>query len=333
MLTDSCRTHAVSLGAMPAIYVEPWPATMSGPYLVPEEDDIGEGCAVVEDSGDLDFHDAHPDDAPMARVAFVDGVRRADARLYQRLDDGHMVHGIAGAHGHGAVLCEPGRRPAFERVTTHHLVVWGSGVSAPLPHVMGGWSWEVRSVAEHRPDAPLQGLQRFMREAEGYLAEELADEGWLTIVDGPLNFVRSRDRTVIGYVKTHHRALLSADLHALVPNLRAGQRSSLFAKRSDIYSCYLRIGPPPSYAGLWAGIARLEFPASVGLDVAIEAADRATAMLPRFAGVAHTDPRAPQNLQPVSKLESHLHRRLGDAALSVRAVRRAAISATRMEER
>src|SRR4029077_6815898 len=29
--------------------------------------------------------------------------------------------------------------------------------------------------------------------------------GYLTIVDGPLNFVRSRDLPVVGYVKTHHR--------------------------------------------------------------------------------------------------------------------------------
>jgi len=317
---------------MPAIYVEPWPTTTSGPYLVPEEQETDVSCEVVEDDGDLGFHDV-PLPEPIDRgVAFVDGVRRADARLYQRDEDGHTIHGIAGAHGQGAVICQPGQRPAFDRVSTHHLVVWGSGVRAELPPVDGGWAWKARSVAEDGPDAPLQAIQRFMREAEGRLAEELADEGWLTVVDGPLNFVRSRERTVIGYVKTHHQALLSTEFHARVPDLRAGQRSSLFAKRPDIYSCYMRIAKPPRYAGLWAGIARLEFPASVGLDSIIEAADRAAAMLPRYAGVAHKDPRAPQNLQPVSKLEGHLRRRLGDGALAVRAVRRAAISATNMEE-
>ena len=318
---------------MPAIYVEPWPTTVSGPYLVPEEDETEEGCVLVEDNGELSFHDPKGRDIPPQRIAVVDGVRRAEARLYQRTEERHIVHGVAGAHGHGAVLCEPGRRPEFARVSTHHLVVWGNGVLVPLPNVAGGWSWEARSIAENSPDGPLQGLQRFMREAEGNLAEELADEGWLTIVDGPLNFVRSRDRTVIGYVKTHYRSLLSSELHARIPDLDTGQRSSLFAKRADIFSCYLRIGTPPPYAGLWAGIARLEFPASVGLDEAIEAADRAAVVLPRFAGVPHIDPRAPQNLQPVSKLESHLHRRLGDAMLAVRAVRRAALAASRMEER
>lgn len=316
---------------MPTIYVEPWPTTTSGPYLVPEEDETTESCEVVENDGDLGFHDISLEQIGRMRVAFVDGVRRADARLYQRQQDGHTTHGVAGAHGQGAVLCEPDCRPAFARVSTQHLVVWGSGMSADLPPVPGGWSWEARSVIESGPDAPLQGIQRFMREAEGNLAEQLADEGWLTVVDGPLNFVRSRERTVIGYVKTHHRALLSEEFHARVPELRAGQRTSIFAKRPDIYSCYIRIAHPPRYAGLWAGIARLEFPASIGLDSITKAADEAAAMLPRYAGVAHKDPRAPQNLQPVSKLESHLRRRLGDGALAGRAVRRAAIAATNME--
>ena len=139
------------------------------------------------------------------RIAFVDGVRRAEARLY--LDDGErMLHGIAGAHGHGAVLCEGAARPVFGDCRVERIIVWGGGARAVLPEQPGNWRWSVRSVPDEQPEAPLQGLQRFMREAEGELAEQLATDGWLTIVDGPLNFVRSRERPVIGYVKTHQRA-------------------------------------------------------------------------------------------------------------------------------
>lgn len=315
---------------MPEIFVEPWPTSTSGPYLVPEEPDATAECPIVEDGGDMAFHDRPMAEPADTRVAFVDGVRRADARLYQRID-GQTIHGVAGGHGHGAVLCEPGSRPVFSRVFTQHLVVWGSGASGALPPVAGGWSWEERSVANDTPDAPLQAIQLIMREHEGIAAEQLADEGWLTVVDGPLNFVRSRDRAVIGFVKTHYQALLPIELHARVPDLRAGQRTSLFAKRSDIYSCYLRLSDPPVYAGPWAGIARLEFPSSVGIDEVVIAADRATALLPRYAGIPHKDPRAPQNLQPVSKLEEHLRRRLGDGTLAARAVRWAAMAVTTME--
>ncbi|MDP8928270.1 MAG: hypothetical protein M3O70_06765, partial [Actinomycetota bacterium] len=190
------------------IYVESWPTTASGPYLVDEEEADAMECSVVEDDGELRSHRPDPNHE-MGRVAFVDGVRRAHAYLYQQIN-GRTVHGVAGAHGHGAVLCEPDARPIYGRCNPARLVVWGGGEDAPLPPQPGGWAWQVHSVAGEDPDAPLQGLQRLMREAEGRLAEQLVEEGWLTVVDGPLNFVRSRDVAVVGYVKTHHRALLPA---------------------------------------------------------------------------------------------------------------------------
>jgi hypothetical protein len=58
------------------------------------------------------------------------------------------------------------------------------------------------SVADSNPDAPAKELQIRMRQQEGLLAEDLCAAGYLTVVDGPLNFVRSRDLPVVGYVKT-----------------------------------------------------------------------------------------------------------------------------------
>ena len=304
------------------IHVEPWPTSVSGPYLVPEEDIEATDCPVVEDEGQIRAHTPAPSE-PM-RLAFVDGIRRADAHLYQFANE-RTIHGVAGAHAQGAVVCHPNERPTFERCVATHLVIWGCGEVAELPDQPGGWSWEAGSVPGDSPDAPLQGIQRRMREAEGRLAEALVNEGYVTVVDGPLNFVRSKDVAVLGYVKTHHRALLPPEQHAWIPNLLAGERSSLFLKRNDIYSCYLRLTTPPPYAGPWAGIARLELPSSIGLEAAVEAADRASLMLPRFAGVAYKDPRAPQNLKPVYELERYLRRRLGDRNLAVRAIRASAL--------
>jgi hypothetical protein len=169
----------------------------------------------------------------------------------------------------------------------------------------------------------LADLQRRMREAEGRLAEQICDAGYLTVVDGPLNFVRSRDVPVAGLVKTHHQRLLPVEHHLRVPELGAGQRTSLFRVRADVYSCYLRLAPRAANSGPWSGIVRLEFPASTGLDEARRVADGAAALLPRFAGVPHVDPRAPQNLQPTGALERHLRHLLGDAGLALRAVRAA----------
>lgn len=299
-------------------------------YLIDPDDLVDKEVPIVEEAdGNLVLRD--PDlanDVTVAvPVAFVDGVRRGDARLSVVDEDGRIAVGVAGAHGVGAVLCEPGRGPEFHDLVTRRFVVWGSGKRVELPEVTGGYGWECVSIATSHPDAPLQELQQRMREAEGRLAEKLCGEGILTVIDGPLNYVRSRDLPVMGYVKTHHRALLPIAQHQRVPDLRAGQRTSLFAKRADIYACYLRLAEPPPWGGPWTGIVRLEVPSSVGLGAAAVTADHAALLLPRYAGVPHLDNRAPVNLQPVGKLEARLRHLLGDARLSVRAVRTAAMQA------
>ena len=145
-------------------------------------------------------------------------------------------------------------------------------------------------------------------------------------MDGPLSYVRSRDLPVVGYVKTHSRALLDLESHARVPRLTAGQRTSVFALGADRYSAYLRLAPVSATSGPWTGIVRIEIPQSAGLDAAIEVADAVAATIPRYAGIAHRDPRAPQNLQPVGALEKHLRHLLGDSGLARRAVRESVAS-------
>jgi hypothetical protein len=141
------------------------------------------------------------------------------------------------------------------------------------------------------------------------------------VVDGPLNFALRRDLDIVGYIKTHHRALLPPQKHQAVSQLQAGQRTSIFRLGDDRYSTYLRLVDNKPAAGPWGGIVRLEFPTSRGLRAAQESADRLSTMLPRFAGVPHRDPRAPQNLQPIGALEVQMRHLLGHAGLAERAVR------------
>jgi hypothetical protein len=306
----------------PEVFVEDWAATYGSPYLVAGDEGVGEPAVLVEDGPDsLEVHG--PFDLPMLeRVAFVDGVRRGEATLYLS-DEGAVARGVAGAHGSGAVVIDGLGPPRFDRCRVSRMAIFGSGLRAELPDVLGGWSWESTSIGDARPDAPLAELQIRMRAAEGRLAEDLCEDDWLTVVDGPLNFVRSRDLPVVGYVKTHHQPLLRPEHHARVPAVDAGQRTSLFLKRTDIYSAYTRLVPRSPASGPWAGIVRIELPSSVGIKAAAKTADQVSAMLPRFAGVAHVDPRAPQNLQPIGSLERELRHRLGDPSLAVRAVREA----------
>ena len=233
-----------------------------------------------------------------------------------------LLRGTVGAHACGAVLCAPGIAAAFGPIETRRLVIFGGGVPVALPEV-DGYRWDAAAIASLEPEAPLQDLQTRMRMAEGQLAERLAGDGWLAVLDGPLNFVRSRDRTVVGLVKTHHRPLLAPADHARVSELACGERTPVFSLGADRYSCYVRIAVPGPRSSPWFGIVRIEVPQSFGLNAARATVDEVACVLPRYAGIPHRDPRAPQNLQPVGALEKQLRHRLGPSRLAARAARHA----------
>jgi len=298
------------------LYFEDWDASYGSPYLISADQTDGDAqFAEVVDGIRVAPHPRDP-----RPTAFVDGVRRGEGLLYRQTDLGVLVRGTVGAHACGAVLCEPRSAPIFGPIETRRLVIFGGGVPIALPTV-DGYTWEAAAIDSIEPDAPLQELQTRMRMAEGQLAERLSADGWLAVVDGPLNFIRSRDRTVVGLVKTHHRPLLAPADHARVPELLAGERTPLFTLGTDRYSCYVRIAEPGPRSSPWFGIVRIEMPQSFGIDAARVAADEVTCVLPRYAGIPHRDPRAPQNLQPVGALEKQLRRRLGSSRLAARAAR------------
>jgi hypothetical protein len=301
---------------MTDLFFEDWDPSYGSPYLI--GDDHPDGTAVLAEAADALRLAPVPRD-PRAS-AFVDGVRRGEGLLYQQASDGAFVRGTVGAYACGAVLCETQKRPTFGPIETKRLVIFGGGMPVSLPAV-DGYDWEAAAVDSTDPEAPLQELQTRMRMAEGRLAERLAGEGWLAVVDGPLNFVRSRDLPVVGLVKTHHRPLLPPDEHIQVTGLKCGERTPLFVLGTDRYSCYVRLVTPGPRSSPWHGIVRLEVPQSAGIEAARATLDEVTCVLPRYAGIPHRDPRAPQNLQPIGALEKHLHRRLGPARLAGRAAR------------
>jgi hypothetical protein len=287
-------------------------------------DDAGsEAAQLVEDGDRLLHHAVEPAAGPHQSLAFVDGVRRIEAALYRfEADSGRLARALAGSHACGAVVADCESRATFAHERVRRLLICGGDLPFEIPAIRGGWQWDSRSIHSDDPEVLKGQLQLRMRQEEGALAEQLCAEGHLVVVDGPLHYVRSRDLPVIGYVKTHSRALLGPEHHRELPGLRPGERSSLFSI-GERYSCYLRLVPGSPIAGPWSGIVRLEVPESAGLRAAIRVVDQATAILPRYAGIAHRDPRAPQNLQPVGALESRLRHLLGEPGLAYRAVREA----------
>ena len=286
------RTGTIGVEAFDATYGARFQASDDSPHAVE--------CELVEDGGAFVAHRPTDADRPR-RVAFVDGTLRTEARLTRTGPDGEVSMGLAGSWAAGAVLVDGDEPARFDQVTTRRAVIFTGGQPVRLPDHRDGWRWEPYAVDGADVDAARQQLQRLMRDAEADIAEALSNDGWLTVLDGPLHGIRHRrGLPVIGYVKTHHRRMLAREHWVRVPELTAGERSGLFAMKDALYGCYLRVGDPGPWAGPWAGIARLEMPSGIGRDAAVEAAERAAGWLPVFASALHRDARAPVNLTPIT---------------------------------
>jgi hypothetical protein len=300
-------------------------ARYGDPYSIEDDDEVtaDEALLLEDGNGVLDVHDIAP--MPLQRpLYFVDGVRRTDFRVHDILDTGEVVRGLAGSYGVGAVCCMPGARPHFLPAHIQRLLFWTHGHAAELPAV-GGWEWRAQSLATMDPNELLQALQRRMRAVEADVAGDLVGDDATVVRDGPLNRFYGINAEVVGLVKTHHKTYLPAEQHRRVPQVIAepGQRTSLFKLREEVWGCYLRL-PTTGRVGPWGGIVRIDVPAAGGVALAAQVADRACALMPRYAGVAHVDPRAPANLQPIGALETQLRHLLGDSGGALRAARKAA---------
>jgi hypothetical protein len=300
------------------MFVEPNPRYRD-PYEIDDDTELTGEVVLVEDGEDaLVAHSLVPA-LPEAPLFFVDGVRRSDFRVHDFLDDGTVVRGLGGSYGVGAICCIPDGRPEFAQMLIRRALLWTHGYAEALP-AAGGWEWEAEALAIEDPEHLLPALQRRMRDLEADLADELAADGALVVRDGPLNRFYGINVEVAGLVKSHYQAYLPPEIHRLVPTVLAapGQRTSLFRLRDEVWGCYLRL-PITGRVSPWTGIVRVDVPAAGGLDRAVDVADRVCALLPRYSGVRHIDPRAPANLQPIAALETRLRHFLGDPAGAVRA--------------
>ena len=249
-------------------------------------------------------------------VWFIDGVRRLEARVTAKLD-GQYSYGAFGAYGVGAVQIDRDQA-CFERFLTGRVFAL---CSADQPggdiSVAPGLKYLPVRVAESEPDAPVRAIHGQMRQAEEALARELAShEDRLVVVDGPLTFEETTRGSAVGYIKRVIKPYLAAPQLSLLPGLKTGQRTPMFAlrgsKRFSRISWFLRLTELRRGDSDFSGVVRLEVAASVGMEKAIMLAGRCGGLLPELKGRRALDRRAPQNLLPISALETFLRRKLGD---------------------
>ncbi|MDP9225614.1 MAG: hypothetical protein M3P18_17580 [Actinomycetota bacterium] len=261
-------------------------------------------------------------------VAFVDGTRRIDARVFVMDADGGAVPGVAGTVGVGAVVCElnGSRRPAeCVEIGISRFLAVGEGLSQSLA-AGPGLEYRGLPVPGRSTERLVDGVHNAMRSREADIARAMADRGHLVFADGPLAVVDPGPRSIIGFIKAHARRYLAADKEAVLTSLDCGQRTPVFAfgELRARYSWYLRLCPPEQGMHGWFGIARCEVPAALPMTRVIDMADRSTALLPAFASRPFWDKRAPQNLVPIAGLEKRLRHLMGERELVYRMIRSAA---------
>lgn len=260
-------------------------------------------------------------------VAFVDGVRRIDARL--TLDEPDApVPGICGSFGVGSVLWDRRkRRSEFLDMQVERLAVFGNGRGAPVPSD-GQIAYRSESIPDSDPSMLVSRFHGAMRKAEARMSEKLAQSGLFVVADGPINDLSATEK--VGYVKTHRVPYLSPERAPIIGRVRAGERTPLFVigrgGQYERYSWYQRLADLPG-GHSWTGVVRCEVSSALAVDAAIAIANRTAAILPRVGSEPHIDPRAPQNLVPIAALERELRRRLGDPAFVYRALRSAVAAA------
>ena len=301
------------------IYVESWSPEYGAPLDVSEE---SEPSGTVDP--EVETSDWRPirgsDLAAPTNVAFVDGVRRIEARLTVDDPGDGPVPGIMAAFGVGAVLWDREiPRSAFARLAVERMLVMAKGYDPGIGK-LGNLPVSAESVPGDDPSDLLAHLQRRMRSAEQSLASDLVSSGRLVIADGRNHEVGPRP--IVGFIKTHQVMYLTGRYRSLIGDLRGGERTPLFLIDSAFlprYSWYLRLADLP-WGHTWTGIVRCEVPAAVGIAQAIDLGRSTAELLPELASERHIDPRAPQNLVPISALERELRRRMGDRSLAHRAL-------------
>ena len=308
---------------MARMFVEGWAPEYGAPFDPDEQLAPAEGTidATVEMT---DWEPLEGADDGVDRIAFVDGVRRVDARLL--IDDpiGGPIPGICGTFAVGATHWHRSeRRSEVTDVRVERWSVLAGGHADELPVVDLEPPYRSTTTPSEDPSHLVKELHTRMRRAEGELASSLAVDVFV-VADGPLNKPLAA-LPVVGYVKSHRVTYLPAEQNAVIAELARGQRTPLFtisADRPDVsrYSWYVRLAM--LHGGhSWTGVVRCEASGRLPKEAVTQIADRTAAILPVVGSEPHIDPRAPQNLVPIGALERELRHRMGDPGLVYRALR------------
>lgn len=297
-------------------------------HLIEESEEIGDVKVETD-------HWRPIDGKPVKRmkIGFIDGVRRTENMVYvEDPEEMLVVEGAFVSVGAGAITLEFGRlntlEEAFKRTIVKRYFLLRENINSAQPKLRfitsaGTIEFEVKHTKKEL--SPF--VNDLMANLEALVAESVYKEGEaeLLITDGTLHFnVKRKGLPFIGYVKKHKRIYLYPEHYEVLRKLKVGQRTPLVLIHSqptteengktdkfDKLTWYVKLSEGEGISS----VARLEVPAEIGVEKAIELADLSAYIVPKFASVEFSDRRAPQNLIPIRYLENYLRRHLGCQSL------------------
>ncbi|MDF5711249.1 MAG: hypothetical protein PUP90_27155 [Nostoc sp. S4] len=311
--------------------LEPWGNDYEPPIQISEELPLSESDVnptVETDNWDC-FEPTQPRSLPN-RLIFIDGRRRLDATLVGR-NGNTIVYGVFGTIAVGAVVVDRTIPKASyleePKIDVCRVVGFGGeqeAIETPIPCFLGSKELIYEPFNKklgNTPEVRRVIVQNAMLDAEKQIVGKLdvKDADTLVIRDGPLGY--ESPISTLGYIKTMHKQFLPEKYAALLWKLLPGQRTPIFEIKDRFqYSWYLKSGDyqhSPQQFGYHDlhGIVRLELSSKIDIEIVKEIANQTCYLIPNYASHPSRDPRAPQNLAPVSALEHELGRRMGDAIL------------------
>ena len=252
---------------------------------------------------------------PISQLSFIDGVRRIDARLWIKEENGLSSPSVCATVAAGAVRIV-NQKAICEHLNVRRYFLTASSLGEDIETKYGTYLFH--SLEDETIEKSMSGVQRVMLDLEDEVSNEL-DPEFPVVYDGPLRGRSSKFS--VGMIKTHHKMYLEGKALETLMSLKAGQTTPLFKieGREHRYAWYLQL--PGLKAHPLGGIVRCEIPAKTTIDQVKPFVHAVSATLPRFASEPHKDTRAPQNLYPIAGLERELKRRLGDQRLLEKGLR------------
>lgn len=298
----------------------------------------------------------------LREVVVIDGKPRMEARLLVD-QDGRLSLAGFGAYVVGAVsLCPHGtRQAALHDVQVRRVLAYQEGselamarLSPRNPHT-GMLEYTPVIFRGTQVEGAAQQIQKMMLLEEQKLGAHLASElpvereeedsfalpETLVFQDGRLDLGnQTRNRAIVGYVKTLHTDYLGTDRIGLLSTLKTGERTPILRfswgggdsqkgsghGNQQRFTWYVRLSDAPFYQHPMAGVMRLEMYAPDDCDFVPQAvqdiADLSGTLMYKLGSTLHKDKRAPQNLIPTVALEQAMNRAMGNIDLVTRRIRK-----------